>query len=37
MDQYKNEYLSLINDDDWTYCEKCNDEFLNDEKCDCEE
>lgn len=23
--------------DDWTYCAECDDEFLNDEKCNCEE
>ena len=21
----------------WTYCEQCDDKFLDDEKCDCEE
>lgn len=33
----KNNKWEWDSSNDWTYCEKCNDEFLNDEKCDCEE
>ena len=25
------------NDSKWTYCKQCDDEFLDDEKCNCEE
>jgi hypothetical protein len=29
--------MIIDNNDDWTYCAECDDEFLNEEKCDCEE
>ena len=29
--------MVLNHDDEWTFCNGCNDYFLNDEKCECEE
>lgn len=29
--------MTKDNNDDWTYCAECDDEFLNEEKCNCEE